>query len=66
MKGIWRGEDDPLFGLTYGKVYEILGFDFNGTMAGVVDASGDSYLYPTEDFEMLPEEEGKGSDDDKG
>jgi len=51
MKGIWRGDNDPL-GLLYGKTYEILGFDCDGLMVGVVDETGISYLYPTEEFEM--------------
>lgn len=55
MRAIWRGDSDPL-GLIYGKEYEILGTDFDGTMFGVVDETGDSYLYPAEDFEIIQED----------
>ncbi len=54
MKGIWRGEDDVL-GLREGKTYEILGEDMHGTMYDVVDETGDNYLYPAEDFEIVEE-----------
>ena len=56
MRGIWRGEDDEL-GLRIGKEYEILGEDpdLKG-MYGVVDETGDSYLYPIEDFEITQED----------
>lgn len=56
MKAIWKGDSDPL-GLINGKEYEVLGTDFNGTMFGVVDETGDSYLYPAEDFEVIEEDQ---------
>ncbi len=59
FKAIWRGEDDPLCGLAYGKEYEILGDDLDGTYYGVVDETGDSYLYPAEDFEIIDPENQK-------
>lgn len=52
MKGIWRGEDDVL-GLHEGKVYEILGTEFDGLWYSVIDESGEDYIYPAEDFEIL-------------
>ncbi len=56
MKGIWKGENDPVFGLINGKEYDILGEDeeLKG-MFGVVDETGESYLYPAEDFEITEE-----------
>ena len=52
MKGIWRGDSDPLE-LIYGKEYEIIGEDFDGTMFNVVDETGEDFLYPAEDFEII-------------
>lgn len=55
MKGIWRGEDDE-FGLRTGKEYEILGRDADYTDCfGVIDETGEAYLYPAEDFEITEE-----------
>lgn len=54
MKAIWRGDSDPLE-LIAGKEYEILGTDFNGTMFNVVDETGEEFLYPVEDFEIIEE-----------
>lgn len=54
MKAIWRGDSDPLE-LIAGKEYEILGTDFNGTMFSVVDETGEEFLYPAEDFEVIEE-----------
>lgn len=54
MKGIWRGDSDPLE-LINGKVYEILSVEWDGTMFNVVDETGDDYLYPAEDFEIIEE-----------
>lgn len=51
MKGIWRGEDDEL-GLRYGKEYEILGKDRDFDLYGVIDETGDSYLYDIDSFEI--------------
>lgn len=48
MKAIWRGENDNSWGLIEGKEYEILGE--KGKWFGVIDESGDSYMYPKEDF----------------
>ncbi len=54
MKGIWRGDSDPLE-LINGKEYEILATDFDGTMFNVVDETGEDFLYPAEDFEIVDE-----------
>lgn len=55
MKGIWRGQDDEL-GLRTGKEYTILGTDEDFPECfGVVDETGEAYLYPTEDFEIVEE-----------
>ena len=50
MKAIWLGENDESWGLIKGKEYEILGE--KGKWFGVIDESGDSYMYPKEDFEV--------------
>ena len=55
MRAIWRGEDDEL-GLREGKIYEILGEEMGGEWYDVVDETGDNYLYPAEDFELIKEE----------
>ena len=55
MKGIWRGEDNEM-GLRTGKEYEIIGYVPAFDAYGVVDESGDSYLYPVEDFDITEEE----------
>lgn len=52
MKARWIGEDDELC-LRHGKVYEVLGVVAGGTLYGVVDETGDSYLYPAEEFEII-------------
>lgn len=54
MKGIWRGDSDPLE-LINGKEYEILATDFDGTMFNVADETGEDFLYPAEDFEIVDE-----------
>lgn len=54
MKARWMGEDDELC-LRNGKVYEVLGVVAGGTLYGVVDETGDSYLYPAEEFEIVEE-----------
>ena len=54
MKGIWRGDSDPLE-LINGKIYEIVGEDFDGTFFAVMDEVGGPYLYPAEDFEIVEE-----------
>lgn len=58
MKAIWRGDSDPLE-LINGKVYEIIGDDSHGTFYNVVDETGEDFLYPAEDFEVI-----EGSPDD--
>lgn len=56
MRGIWRGEDDAL-GLRYGKEYEILGRDADfEDFFGVIDETGEAYIYPVEDFEIIEED----------
>ncbi len=50
MKAIWHGESNEYWGLIEGKEYEILG-EKKGWF-GVVDESGDSFMYPKEDFEI--------------
>lgn len=54
MKVIWRGESDPLF-LLSGKTYESEGEAWDGTMLSVIDETGEAYLYPKEDFEIVEE-----------
>ncbi len=54
MKAIWKGDSDPLE-LINGKEYEILGTGLNGKWYDVVDETGDNYLYPAEDFEVVQE-----------
>lgn len=54
MKAIWKGDSDPLE-LINGKEYEILGTGFNGTMFSVVDETGEAFLYPADDFEIIEE-----------
>lgn len=55
MRGIWRGADDEL-GLRTGKEYEILGRDADfPDYFGVVDETGEAYIYPAEDFEIVSE-----------
>lgn len=56
MKAIWKGDSNPLE-LINGKTYEILGTDFNGTMFNVVDETGEDFLYPAEDFEVIEEDQ---------
>lgn len=52
MKAIWRGDSDPL-GLISGKEYEILNNAWDDTMFNVVDETGEEFLYPAEDFEVI-------------
>lgn len=54
MKAIWKGEDDEL-GLRFGKTYEILSVEWDGGMYNVRDETGEDYLYPSEDFEVIEE-----------
>lgn len=62
MKGIWRGEDDEVC-LRYGKVYEIVGEEkgepFVGLWYSVTDETGEDFLYPAEDFELIEEKNEK-------
>lgn len=52
MKAIWIGDDDEL-GLRYGKKYEILSKEFSDTLFDVIDETGDDYLYPADEFEII-------------
>lgn len=52
MKAIWRGENDPL-GLLEGKTYDISKVVWDGEMYSVVDETGEEFLYPAEDFEVI-------------
>lgn len=54
MKAIWKGKNDE-FGLLNGKTYEIISKEWNDKMFNVVDETGDNYLYPAEDFEVIEE-----------
>ena len=56
MRAIWKGDSDP-FELINGKEYEILGSAWDDTMFDVVDETGDNFLYPAEDFEIVGEED---------
>lgn len=51
MRGIWKGDSDPLE-LINGKEYEILSVEWDGKMFNVVDETGEDFLYPAEDFEI--------------
>ena len=52
MRGIWKGDSNPLE-LINGKEYEILSIEWDGQMANVIDETGDNFLYPLEDFELI-------------
>lgn len=52
MKAIWRGDSDP-FELLNGKVYEVVSVEWDNTMFSVVDETGEEFLYPAEDFEIV-------------
>lgn len=54
MRGVWRGDSDPLE-LINGKEYDIISIEWNGQMANVVDETGDNFLYPLEDFQIVDE-----------
>lgn len=54
MKAIWNGKDDE-FGLRFGKTYKILSVEWDGKMYNVIDETGEDYLYPAEDFEVIEE-----------
>ena len=62
MKGIWRGEDDEIC-LRNGKVYEIVGEEkgapFVGLWYSVIDETGEAFLYPAEDFDLIAEKSDK-------
>ena len=52
MKAIWKGDSDP-FELINGKVYEVLNVCWDGDCFSVVDETGEDFLYPAEDFEII-------------
>ena len=52
MKASWTGDSAPLE-LINGKEYEVKGIDFDGTMFSVVDETGEEFLYPAEDFDVV-------------
>lgn len=54
MKAVWKGDSDPLE-LINGKEYEVLSVEWGGTMFNVVDETGEDFLYPAEDFEIVEE-----------
>ena len=54
MKAIWKGDSDPLE-LINGKTYEVKNEAWDGTMLNVVDETGEAFLYPKEDFEIVEE-----------
>ena len=56
MKAIWKGKDNELE-LRTGKTYEILSVECDGNMYNVIDETGEDYLYPAEDFEIIKETE---------
>lgn len=56
MKAIWKGTDNELE-LHTGKTYEILSVECDGKMYNVIDETGEDYLYPAEDFEIIKETE---------
>lgn len=55
MKAIWKGEDDDL-SLKNGKCYEVKEVCWDGTMFLVEDETGEAFLYPAEDFEVVEED----------
>jgi hypothetical protein len=61
LKAIWRGDSDPLE-LIEGKVYEVLSVEWDGMMFNVVDETGEDFLYPAEDFEVIPDDEEVGNE----
>ena len=52
MKAIWKGETDD-FALINGKTYDVLNEAWDGTMFNVIDETGEAFLYPKEDFEIV-------------
>ena len=54
MKAIWKGESDDLT-LINGKTYDVLNEAWDGTMLNVVDETGEAFLYPKEDFDIVEE-----------
>ena len=64
MKAIWRGDSDPLE-LINGKVYTVLSVEWDGTMFNVIDETGEDYLYPAEDFEVISDDETLEEDSDE-
>ena len=53
MKAIWKGESDELC-LIRGKTYTVLNEAWDG-MLNVIDETGEAFLYPKEDFEIIGE-----------
>ena len=52
MKVKWKGKTEFLV-LTHDKIYDVLSVEKDWYR--VVDDSGDDYLYPTENFEIIEE-----------
>ncbi len=52
MKAKWKGKTDFLV-LTHDKVYEVMSVEKGWYR--VIDDSGDDYLYPPEQFEIVEE-----------
>jgi len=54
MKARWIGDSDPLE-LINGKIYDVLSEEWNGQFFNVIDETGEEFLYPAEDFEIVDE-----------
>lgn len=52
MKAKWLGDSDPLE-LINGKVYDVISKEWNDEFFEVVDETGEAFLYPAEDFEIV-------------
>ena len=53
MRVRWLGETEFLC-LTHGKIYEVLSIEKEWYR--IVDESGEDYLYPPDDFEIISDE----------
>ena len=52
MKVRYLGESDSLE-LLNGKVYEVTKVVYDGSFYSVIDETGDDYLYPADQFEIV-------------
>ena len=52
MRAAYLGNNDPLE-LLHGKVYDVIEVDNITGWYRIVDETGDDYLFPPEDFEII-------------